>query len=769
MTPFEEFACPHCQARQSVPARFGGFLLLGLLGRGGMGAVYHGLDEQLNRHVAIKVLQASIGANKELVATFRREAQSAAALNHPNVVQVYSFGVEHGQPYMAMELLTGGRLDQMISKGEALDETFVLNVGAGIAQGLSAASDIGLMHGDVKPENILFDNSGVPKIVDFGLATFMQQRQTVDGVWGTPYYIAPEKVRHQVSDARSDIYSLGATLFHALTGKPPFDGETPVDVVKARLLAPAPRIETLRPELSQATSAIIARMLELEPARRYPTYASLLGDLPKDANRQFGPAAQRLNRHGRTYASSKKIPSISGESLSSSGSPPPDRPATGVPRFSRWRRYAVILGGVLLLAGVAAKVFLVAQAHRQQKAEELARQQAVAELIAAQEAAASQVSVILRQLQELPSVADLDKAAGTEVSWLTNKVALLLTRIPQEMQAARRTEAERLIGELRAATLSVAGTIGEARRIRGEARGQRDAVTALTDPATDRTAWFRAIAALQAQAVAVVSNGQAGLSATTQDVARLRAMVVNLEKQSALANQQAQAQHAQQAELALQAKAAAERLKAEKLQAALAEKELGAIAVARKGVQEQILRNDFQGAARALRAAGLAPTTAPAREALAVEIARCERLDQLKTYLAQAIRKEVAASPQHCYRYGWLVGGVPTLDIVGATDAAIALPERQAAWSEVGTAQMLRFLAHYVEQNEDLDRTTRAAQLINAAVYVRAVGGSNERALALAARYVNQARALDAALAPDAARLAPDAVSPAKGPDAASR
>ncbi len=760
MAPFLEFACPHCGTRQVVPARFGGFLLLGLLGRGGMGAVYHGLDEQLNRHVAIKVLQTSIGANAELVATFRREARSAAALNHPNVVQVYSFGVERGQPYMVMELLTGGRLDQMLAKGEPLDEAFVMNVGASIAQGLSAASEIGLMHGDVKPENILFDNGGVPKIVDFGLATFMQQRHTVDGVWGTPYYIAPEKVRHQTSDARSDIYSLGATLFHALTGKPPFDGETPVDVVKARLLAPAPRIETVRPGLSQTTSEIIARMLEMEPARRYPTYASLLGDLPKDADRHYSPALLRMGRGGRSV-SSKKIPSI-GEDASSAVNPmlahqQAGRAGSGsVP----WRRYVVVAGVVVLASALAGMIVLGVRTHRQREAEELARRQAIAALSAANEAAANQLSALLRQLHELPSAADVDKAIGSEVPWLTNKVGQLLAKLPPDIQAARRGDAEHAIGTMQAATQSVSRAFGEAKRILAEARAQRAAIAALTNAATDRTAWFAALDALQIQALATVSNGLAGVSAATQTISRLRVLVADIETQQSLANKQMQSEREKQAALALQAKLDATRKKAEQAQEALAKKELVVVADARKGVQELILRNDFQGAAKVLRDSGNALTTAPGRDALAVEVERCEHMVQLKAFLVQAIKGEAAAPPHSGYRYGWLVGGIPTLDVVGASDDAVAISDRQAPWLEVGTAQILRFIAHYLEQNEGLDRKTRAAQYLNAAIYMLAVGGSNENAVALAAKYVNQARELDATLAPAAARLAPAAVPP---------
>ncbi|MEI7436148.1 MAG: serine/threonine-protein kinase [bacterium] len=746
-----------------MPARFGGFLLLGLLGRGGMGAVYHGLDEQLNRHVAIKVLQASIGANAEMVATFRREARSAAALNHPSVVQVYSFGVERGQPYMAMELLTGGRLDQMIAKGEPLDEAFVLGVGASIAQGLSAANDIGLMHGDVKPENILFDKSGVPKIVDFGLATFIQQRQNENGVWGTPYYIAPEKVRHQTSDARSDIYSLGATLFHALTGKPPFDGETPLDVVKARLLAPAPRIEILRPEISPATSEIIARMLEMEPARRYPTYASLLGDLPSEADRHITPPSVRMNRTGRNF-SSKNIPSIPGETGASTKPAPahtsPGRTPAGGHGTFMWRRYAVILGSILMAAAIVSGIVLGVRTCRQKSARELARQQASSALEAAREAAANQVSEILRKLQELPSVAAVDKAVESEVPWLTSKVSRLLIKLPPEIQTTRRADAEQLIAALQAATQSVARTFVEARNIRAEARSQRDAIAALTNASDNLTAWVAALGALQLQAAEAVSNGHASVCAATQTVANMHSLVSELEKQATLAIQQTQAQ---QAELALKAQATAARQKAEKdriAQAALAAKEIDAVTAARQGIQDQILHNDFQGAAKSLRSTGGTPATTPAREALAVEIERCERLIQLKAYLVQAIQKEAATPPQSGYRYGWLVDGVPKLDVIGASAETIALPDRQAPWSEAGVAQMLRFLAHYVEQNEGLDRQTHAAQLLNAAVYMRAVGGSSERAIAMAAKYASQAHTLDASLAPAAARLVSGTAAP---------
>ncbi|OGV75617.1 MAG: hypothetical protein A2340_02250, partial [Lentisphaerae bacterium RIFOXYB12_FULL_60_10] len=221
LDPFVMVECPDCGNIETVPSRLGPFLLLNLIGRGGMGGVYQAVDESLGRRVAIKVMLSSLGANKQFVDTFRREAQAVAKLNHPSIVQIYSFGQEKGQPYIVMELVSGQRFDKMVDSGESLDQSLVMQVGLDVAEGLAAADEIGLLHGDVKPENILLDEKMKAKLVDFGLATFAHQDEP-DGIWGTPYYIAPEKVQRKKPDARSDIYSLGATLYHALAGRPPF-------------------------------------------------------------------------------------------------------------------------------------------------------------------------------------------------------------------------------------------------------------------------------------------------------------------------------------------------------------------------------------------------------------------------------------------------------------------------------------------------------------------------------------------------------------------
>ncbi len=274
---FTAVQCPSCEFEFQVPARFGNFVLLQLLGAGGMGGVYRARDEGLNREVAIKVMLKSLGDDPQFVATFQREAQAAAKLNHPHIAQIYAFGQERGQPYIAMELVSGGSLDKMMSAQGPMDPAAVIHIGRQIAEGLREAADAGLVHGDVKPENILFDNDKNAKLVDFGLAAMSSGPG--NDVWGTPYYIAPEKVRRQKSDFRSDIYSLGATLYHAITGVPPFDGEDATAVVKARFDGPPKKMSDICGKVPEEVDALIMRMLQVEPQTRYPTYGSLLGDM----------------------------------------------------------------------------------------------------------------------------------------------------------------------------------------------------------------------------------------------------------------------------------------------------------------------------------------------------------------------------------------------------------------------------------------------------------------------------------------------------------
>ena len=315
---FSQVACPTCNATLTVPAKLGAFRLIRLIGTGGMGAIYHGLDDSLGREVAIKVMLKSLGSDPESLETFKREARMAAALNHPNIVHIYSFGEQGGQPYIVMELVPGKSLDDIITAPELAHPGRIVQIGLDVARGLAAAYDIGLIHDDVKPKNILLDSKGTAKVVDFGLASFVDKHASAQGIWGTPFYISPEKVRRQPVDARSDIYSLGATLYHALAGIPPFDGKTPVDVVKARLTKDPRPLRQVREEILPSTEHVVMRMLDFQPTKRYPNYASLIADLEatmEDIKKTSGPLGFETGIRVVTKSSSKVSPPTTGHHL----------------------------------------------------------------------------------------------------------------------------------------------------------------------------------------------------------------------------------------------------------------------------------------------------------------------------------------------------------------------------------------------------------------------------------------------------------------------
>ena len=275
--PFKLMHCPTCGGAMRVRRLFNHFELQEQLGSGGMGTVYRALDQNLGRQVALKLLQKEQATNPEFIAQFAKEAAITASINHPHVVKVYSTGQDHGLVYIAMELVDKGSLDDLLAEEERLPEVQVLTTGIQIAQGLNAALQRGLIHRDVKPGNILFSNMHTAKIVDFGLAVLMEHAGTVMGeVWGTPAYVAPEKLDDKPEDLRSDIYSLGATLFHALTGEAPCDVETNQMSVLLEVKRKEPSVRAVAKEVSAATALAIDRTLKFDPADRFQTYEELI-------------------------------------------------------------------------------------------------------------------------------------------------------------------------------------------------------------------------------------------------------------------------------------------------------------------------------------------------------------------------------------------------------------------------------------------------------------------------------------------------------------
>jgi eukaryotic-like serine/threonine-protein kinase len=278
--PLETIACPGCGSPIQIGGEIAGFQLIEVAGRGGMGVVYKAYDPGLDRHIAIKLLRKDHSADRRLIEQLETEATITASITDPNVVRVYATGLDHGRFYLAMELVDKGSLDDLIRLQGRVAEAQALEVGIQIAAGLRAALQHGLIHRDVKPGNILFGDSRTAKIVDFGLATFMHQMEESSGeIWGTPYYIPPEKLDGGVEDFRSDIYSLGASLFHGLAGRPPFDAPNATLVAIKHIKSQAVSLQAFAPWVSNPTAHIINRTLAKNPADRFQSYDDLIHNL----------------------------------------------------------------------------------------------------------------------------------------------------------------------------------------------------------------------------------------------------------------------------------------------------------------------------------------------------------------------------------------------------------------------------------------------------------------------------------------------------------
>src|SRR5213594_875989 len=279
--PLARMPCQNCGEKIRVERTFDHFVVFETLGIGGMGTVYKARDTLLDRFVALKLLRKGLSGQEDHNSRLQQEARIAASVNHPNVIQVFSSGTDHGQFYVVMELVDHGSLDDLIEQRNRLPEKQVLETGVQVAKGLRAAHRQGLMHRDVKPANILFVEQ-TAKISDFGLAGAAIQGSEIQGViWGTPYYVAPERLNNQPEDFRSDIYSLGATLFHALVGKAPIEGETN-SATELRALKNQPLLlSVVAPEVSTDTARVLQRMIAPEPAQRFSSYDELVTELER--------------------------------------------------------------------------------------------------------------------------------------------------------------------------------------------------------------------------------------------------------------------------------------------------------------------------------------------------------------------------------------------------------------------------------------------------------------------------------------------------------
>jgi serine/threonine protein kinase len=270
--PLSTVACTKCGASVMMPMRLRQFELRAAIASGGMGTVYRAWDTTLEREVAVKLIKRELAQDSQAMDGFLREARACAQLNHTNIIHIYTFDEWEGQWYLVMELADRGSLDGLIERGR-VSELDVLDVGIKVASALNTALKHGLLHRDIKPGNILFNADGEPKLVDFGLARRADADDESDGtVWGTPYYIAPEKVKREHEDHLSDLYSLAGTLYHAITQHVPFEAPTVEEVVSAHVHTPLTPPDHVVPEITAPTSDALVRAMAKDPAARFPSY-----------------------------------------------------------------------------------------------------------------------------------------------------------------------------------------------------------------------------------------------------------------------------------------------------------------------------------------------------------------------------------------------------------------------------------------------------------------------------------------------------------------
>jgi serine/threonine protein kinase len=307
-----------------------------LVGTGGMSSVYRAHDRLLERDVALKVLHQQFVADTDYVERFRREARSVAQLSHPNIVTVIDRGEQDGRQFIVFEYINGENLKALVEREGPLPEQDAVRLALQIARALGFAHDNGLVHRDVKPQNVLLNGDGQAKVTDFGIARSLDVKGglTQTGtVMGTSDYIAPEQARGSRVDAQSDIYSLGAVLYELLTGEVPFPGDNFVAVAMRHINEPPPSVRERRPDVSPRLDALIRRAMAKEPRDRFGSMDELCAELTACLSPETAVSG------AQTMVVPRRKPPR----------PPADRPTV-------WP-LILLLGGLAVLAGILAAVF----------------------------------------------------------------------------------------------------------------------------------------------------------------------------------------------------------------------------------------------------------------------------------------------------------------------------------------------------------------------------------------------------------------------------
>lgn len=254
------------------------------LAAGGMGIVFRAYEEGLDRYVAVKILPRNLTSDPEFVRRFLQEARAVANLNHPNVVQIYFTGQQKGMLFFAMELVHGNTLDALVRQRKQLPAREAVGLIRQAAVGLQHALHQGLQHGDIKPANLMVTDTGIVKLTDFGLARQVKLAHLpgeTPSLMGTPEYMSPEEAQGEPVDHRSDIYSLGVTLYHLLAGRPPFDNDTPGNIMRAHVEQPPPPVQQFNPQAPAAINRVLDVILAKGPDARYQSYTELIRELDR--------------------------------------------------------------------------------------------------------------------------------------------------------------------------------------------------------------------------------------------------------------------------------------------------------------------------------------------------------------------------------------------------------------------------------------------------------------------------------------------------------
>ena len=280
--------------------------ILEKVGTGGMADVYKSKDHTLNRYVAVKVLKQEFSENANFVSKFRVEAQAAAGLMHPNIVNVYDVGEEKGiyYYYIVMELVDGITLKNYIAKRGRLGYKEAVSIALQVSMGLEAAHRNHIIHRDIKPQNIIISRDGKVKVTDFGIAKAATSDTITSNVMGSVHYTSPEQARGGFSDEKSDVYSLGVTLYEMLTGEVPFDGETTVAIAIRHIQEAMPSPKKLNPDIPYSVDQIVLKCCEKSPDRRYQNMQELAVDLKRSISDPDGDFVKRYdpNDMGHTKA-----------------------------------------------------------------------------------------------------------------------------------------------------------------------------------------------------------------------------------------------------------------------------------------------------------------------------------------------------------------------------------------------------------------------------------------------------------------------------------